>query len=130
LPNIPDYAMMSDGLVFVKSSPNEKFLMISDESTQAAAYELSPPKDIPLSPETGSSEKPFSESLLVHNVSWFCQFRWLVIVILLTYGVAGQFGRLIEPFGIRPPGVCPFVTAAVLVVSNITFLYLAQSRTW
>ena len=126
----PDYAIISSDLVLVrKSIPKEKLLMITDENTQAAAYELSPAREISLSTETEGSEKPFSESLLLHNVSWFCQFRWLVIVILLTYGIAGQFDRLIEPFGIRPPGLWPFVVAAVLAVSNFAFLYLARTRT-
>ncbi|MBN2593916.1 MAG: hypothetical protein JXA81_10445 [Sedimentisphaerales bacterium] len=111
--------------------------MISDETNQAAAYELLLPEhnmaslseEIPASPEVIDSERPFSESLLVHNVSWFCQFRWLVIAILLSYGVVGLFPQLIEPFGIRRPGVWPFTTAGILVLSNLAFLYLAKTRT-
>jgi len=102
--------------------------MISDETNQAAAYELSPSQEIPASLEVISTERPFSESLLVHNVSWFCQFRWLVIAILLCYGVVGLFPQLIEPFGIRRPGVWPFTTAGILVLSNLAFLYLAKTR--
>ena len=111
--------------------------MISDETNQAASYELLLPEHnmaslsggIPASPEVIDSERPFSESLLVHNVSWFCQFRWLVIAILLSYGVVGLFPQLIEPFGIRRPGVWPFTTAGILVLSNLAFLYLARTRT-
>ena len=103
--------------------------MISDESIQATAYELLLPQEIPANPEAKGSERPFLESLLVHNVSWFCQFRWLVIAILFSYGVVGLFPRLIDPFGIRAPGVWPFTTAAVLVISNLAFLYLARTRT-
>jgi signal transduction histidine kinase len=113
------------------------FVMNSNKTHQTAAYELSPsqqPKasiseDIPVSAELKGGESPISESLLVHNVSWFCQFRWLVIVILLFYGVVGLFGQLIEPFGIRRPGAWPFTTAAILVLSNLAFLYLARTRT-
>lgn len=104
--------------------------MMPDQNTQAAAYELSPPGEMPLSKEIDTSEKHLSESLLVHNVSWFCQFRWLVIIILLTYGLTGRFNQLIEPFGIRPPSVWPFGIAAVLIVSNFAFLYLARMRTF
>ena len=114
--------------------------MMPDKDVQPAAYELSPspeigPRDTGIGPyltnasQFESSEKPFSESLFVHNVSWFCQFRWLVIAVLLTYGVAGHFTRFIESFGIRPPGLWPFITAGVLGLSNITFLYLARTRT-
>jgi len=111
--------------------------MISGETNQVAVYELSPsqrsmmslPGDIPASTELKGSESSFSESLLVHNVSWFCQFRWLVIVILLCYGFVGLFGHSIEQFGIRRPGVWPFTTAAILALSNLAFLYLARTRT-
>jgi signal transduction histidine kinase len=111
--------------------------MISDESIQAAAYELSLPQhhkaflsgEIPVNPEAKGFERPFSESLLMHNVSWFCQFRWLVIATLGFYGIVGLFPRLIDLVGMRPPGVWPFITSAVLVLSNLTFLYLARTRT-
>jgi len=79
--------------------------------------------------EDDASERPLSESLLVHNVSWFCQFRWLVIAVLAFYGVVGLFPGLIEYFGMRRPGVWPFVTSAILVAGNLTFLYLARTRT-
>ncbi|MHC4204961.1 MAG: sensor histidine kinase [Planctomycetota bacterium] len=103
--------------------------MVSEETKQAAAYELSLPHEVPAGPEVKGFERPFSESLLLHNVSWFCQFRWLVIAVILSYGVVGLFPRLIEPFGIRRPGLWPFVTAAILVLSNLAFLYLARTRT-
>jgi two-component system phosphate regulon sensor histidine kinase PhoR len=113
----------------IYKSGKEKFLMIPDKNIQAAAYELSPPLELPAGTEAKGFERPFSESLFVHNVSWFCQFRWLVIAVLLLFGVAGHFTRFVESFGIRPPGLWPFVTAAVLIVSNIAFLYLAKTRT-
>jgi len=103
--------------------------MNSDETNQPATYELLSSKNMPADPEIKGSERPFSESLLLHNVSWFCQFRWLVIAIFLSYGVIGLFPRLIEPFGLRRPGLWPFTTAAILVLSNLTFLYLARTRT-
>jgi signal transduction histidine kinase len=103
--------------------------MISDKTNQPVAFELSLPEEISVSSDIKSTVRPFSESLLVHNVSWFCQFRWLVIAILLGYGIIGLFPHLIEPFGIRRPGFWPFTTAAILVLSNLTFLYLAGTRT-
>lgn len=103
--------------------------MISDKTNQPAAFELSLPEKISVSSDIKSTERPFSESLLVHNVTWFCQFRWLVIAILLCYGIVGLFPHLIEPFGIRRPGFWPFTTAVILVLSNLAFLYLARTRT-
>ena len=103
--------------------------MTADKNISPASYELSPVRELTIKTEAKGSERPFSESLLVHNVSWFCQFRWLVIVTLAGYGIVGLFGGIIDYFGMRPPGVWPFVTSAVLVLSNLAFLYLARTRT-
>jgi len=105
------------------------FLMTADKDIRPATYELLPVRELSNKADTKGTERPFSESLLVHNVSWFCQFRWLVIAILLFYGVVGLFPRFIGCFGMRPPGVWPFITATVLVISNLAFLYSARTRT-
>jgi len=102
--------------------------MTSDKNIRPASYELPEGKELSIKPEAKSFEKSLSESLLVHNVSWFCQFRWLVIATVLFYGVVGLFPRFIGSFGMRPPGVWPFITAAVLVLSNLAFLYSARTR--
>ena len=102
--------------------------MISDKTNQPNAFELSLPEEIPAILDIKDTERPFSGSLLVHNVWWFCQFRWLVITVLLCYGIIGLFPQLIEPFGIRRPGFWPFTTAAILVLSNLAFLYQMRMR--
>ena len=103
--------------------------MTSDKNIRPATYELLPVRELSIKPDAKGSERPLSESLLVHNVSWFCQFRWLVIATLGFYGIVGLFPGLIGSVGMRPPGVWPFITSAVLVLSNLTFLYLARTRT-
>jgi len=103
--------------------------MSADKNIRPATYELSEGRELSIKPEAKGPERPFLESLLVHNVSWFCQFRWLVIAILLFYGVLGLFPRFIGSYGLRPPGVWPFTAAAVLVLSNLAFLYSARTRT-
>jgi signal transduction histidine kinase len=103
--------------------------MTSDKNIRPATYELLGVRELSIKPDTKGSERPFSESLLVHNASWFCQFRWLVIAILACYGIVGLFPRLICSFGMRPPGVWPFITSAILVLSNLAFLYWARTRT-
>ena len=103
--------------------------MIEDKNIRPASYELLPVRELSIKPDAKGSERTFSESLLVHNVSWFCQFRWLVIAVLLSYGVAGQFPRFLSSFGMRAPGAWPFITGAVLVLSNLAFLYSARTRT-
>jgi two-component system phosphate regulon sensor histidine kinase PhoR len=103
--------------------------MVSEQSSNVATYELPLPQKQPADIETKSAERPLPESLLVQNVSWFCRFRWLVIAILLAYGALGLFPGLTDYFGVRPPRLWPFVTAMVLTVSNVVFLYLARSKT-
>jgi len=103
--------------------------MTADKNIRPATYELLPVRELSIKPDTKGSERPFSESLLVHNSSWFCQFRWLVIATLAFYGIVGLFPRLIGSFGMRPPGTWPFITAGVLVLSNLAFLYSARTRT-
>jgi signal transduction histidine kinase len=103
--------------------------MVSDESIQPAVYELPPPQELPADAEIKGSERPLPESLLVQNTLWFCWFRWLVIATLVSYGILGLFPGVISYFGIRSPGVWPFATAGILILSNIAFLYLARVKT-
>jgi signal transduction histidine kinase len=103
--------------------------MVSDESIQAAAYELPLLQEPSTSAEIKGSERPLPESLLVQNVLWFCRVRWLVVATLVSYGLLGLFPRSIDYFGIRPPGAWPFVTAAVLTLSNLAFLFFVRSKT-
>jgi signal transduction histidine kinase len=103
--------------------------MVSDESIQAATYELPLAQEPPADADAKASERPLPEALLAQNVSWFCQLRWLVIAILVCYGILGFFPGLTSYFGLRAPGVWPFVTAAVLTVSNLVFLLFARAGT-
>lgn len=104
--------------------------MVSDESIHTACYELPLPQELPVYTEIKGSEKPLPESLFVQNVLWFCRLRWLVIAILVLYGILGLFHGVIDYFGMRSPGVWPFATAGILILSNIAFLYFARSKTF
>jgi signal transduction histidine kinase len=103
--------------------------MASDESIRAAVYELPLPQEPSTSAEIKGSGRPLPEPLLVQNVLWFCRVRWLVVATLVSYGILGLFPRSIDYFGIRPPGAWPFVTAAVLTLSNLAFLFFVRSKT-
>ncbi len=103
--------------------------MVQDESIQAATYELPIAQELPADAGARASECPLPQDLLAQNVSWFCQVRWLVIAILLGYGVLGLFPGLTSYLGLRPASVWPFVTGAILTVSNLVFLYFARART-
>ncbi|MBN2317070.1 MAG: HAMP domain-containing histidine kinase [Sedimentisphaerales bacterium] len=103
--------------------------MVSDENIQSTSYEL-PLDEEPLDDfEKNVSGTPLSESLLKRNVLWFCQFRWIVIGVLVSFGFLGLFPGLIDRLGMRPPGAWPFIIAAVLTATNLIFLSLARTET-
>jgi signal transduction histidine kinase len=104
--------------------------MVSDESIQTASYELPLPQELPVDAEIKGPEKPLPEPLLVQNVLWFCRLRWLAIAILVSFGILGLFPGVIDYFRIRSPGLWPFATAGILILSNITFLYFARAKTF
>jgi signal transduction histidine kinase len=104
--------------------------MVSDESIQTASYELPLPQELPVDAEIKGPEKPLPESLLVQNAIWFCRLRWLVIAILVSYGILGLFPGMTDYFGMRSPGVWPFATAGILILCNIAFLYFARTKTF
>jgi signal transduction histidine kinase len=103
--------------------------MASDQSIQAATYELPLSRELSGETKTGASQRPPPQELLLQNVSWFCQLRWLVIAILVFYGILGLFPGLTTYFGLRPAGLWPFVIAAALTASNLVFMYFARSKT-
>ncbi len=103
--------------------------MVSDKSVQAAVYEL----PLPLEPAAGAEikgvERPLPEFLLVQNILWFCRVRWLIIIALALYGILGLFPGSVAYLGIRSPGAWPFVTAAVLILNNLIFLFFVRAKT-
>lgn len=98
-------------------------------SAPVASYEL-PLTDLPGrgEPETGD-RATLPEAVLIRNVRWFCQLRWLVATFMVAFGLLSLFPGLFERFALRPHPVWPFVLAGVLVVSNLAFLAHAQSLT-
>ena len=104
-------------------------VMVSEGNIPLATYELPLAEEIPVDSEMKVSESPLPESLLMQNVQWFCQFRWIVIAILVSFGFLALIPGLIGRLGMRPPGAWPFVTAAVLTATNLIFLSLARAKT-
>jgi len=103
--------------------------MDSDENSQSTRYELPLDEERPDDSEKEVSGTPLPESLLKRNVLWFCQCRWIVIGVLVSFGFLGVFGGLVGRLGMRPPGSWPFITAAVLTATNLIFLSLARAKT-
>jgi signal transduction histidine kinase len=111
----------------IKQTEKRFFLMVSDQSVQPAVYELPLPPEISTSAEIKGVKRLLPESLLIQNVLWFCRVRWLIIIALAFYGILGLFPRSIGYLGIRPPGAWPFVTAGILALSNLTFLFFVRA---
>lgn len=103
--------------------------MVSNENSQWATFELPLAEEPPVDSEAKGSESPLPESLLMQNVQWFCQFRWIVIIILISFGMLGLFPGVMSRLGMRPPGAWPFITAAALTATNLAFLFCARTKT-
>lgn len=67
------------------------------------------------------------ESILWRSTHWFCRLRWIVIGILLFYGLAGYLPAELYVPGLQRPGSWPFIMAALLVICNVFFLIHARS---
>ena len=102
--------------------------MDSDQNIQTATFELPLAEEHLDESEKKVSGHPLPESLLKQNVQWFCQFRWIVIAILVSFGFLGLHPGLISRLGMRPPGSWPFVTAAALTATNLIFLLCARAK--
>jgi len=57
---------------------------------------------------------------------WYCRLRWLVVSILVVYGLLGQVGPWVQKVGWRHPGIWPFLAAGALIAANIGFLWNAR----
>jgi signal transduction histidine kinase len=61
------------------------------------------------------------KAMLLGHARWFCRLRWVVIAVLLLFGLVGRSQDAMAWLYLRLPGLWPLVTAAVLTVSNVFF---------
>ena len=97
-------------------------MMVADEAAPVAEYELPLAEEPGAEAKTAESRQPFPASLLVTNAVWYCRLRWAIILILAAFGFLGRLGEWMEHLALRPPGGWPFVTAGILVLTNVGFL--------
>ncbi len=81
----------------------------------------------PSGPSDHPGQAALDASLLAENALWFCYLRWVVIAVLTVFGLLGILPGFFASMGLRKPGVWPFVTAGVLVLTNVA--YLASIKT-
>lgn len=104
--------------------------MAKDAPERKGVYELPPPTtELPELQAADQSAEPLPASLLVRNVLWFCQLRWLVAAIFTAFGLLGLFPSIFSPLGLRLRPMWPFVVAGVLVLCNLGFLAHARLLT-
>jgi signal transduction histidine kinase len=61
------------------------------------------------------------KSMLLGHARWFCRLRWVVIAVLVLFGLVGRSPEAMAWLHLRLPGLWPLVTAAALTVSNVLF---------
>ncbi len=66
--------------------------------------------------------------VLRRNAVWFCRLRWAVVAILTAAGILAVFPEPLSRWGLRLSPEWPLVTAAVLVVFNLSYLMLLPRR--
>jgi len=102
--------------------------MSLDENVQQGAYELPLLQALPADAPAEGPQGPLSEPLLIENALWFCRFRWVVIALLVSYGIFGRLPGFTDYLGIRSPGTWPFLTALILILTNLAFLLLNRDK--
>ncbi len=85
-----------------------------------AAAAPAPPLPEP-SGDEGGGGRSLPEPMLLGNLVWFCWLRWVVVAILLVFGLASLCPGMLGPLGLRSPILWPFAIAALLGAVNIVF---------
>ncbi len=100
----------------------------SDPVPPPASYELpiSPKASVAPDAMSGHGARSLSELILARNVLWFCRCRWIIIAVLLAFGILGQFDGIIRHIGLHSPGLWPFVLSGILVLCNVVYLVHAR----
>ena len=100
--------------------------MAQDMPERNGVFELPPPTMESAEPQAAERAMSLPTPMLVENVFWFCQLRWIVVASLAAFGGLGFFPSIIEPMGLRSGLRWPFVVAAILAACNLGFLAHAR----
>lgn len=97
--------------------------------TQSATYRL------PLPPHTEKEhdvdptlfDDAFLGGLVLRNVRWYCDFRWLVILVFATYGALSFVPGMYASLGLQEQAWWTFHAALTLTLLNIVYLVHARA---
>ncbi len=83
----------------------------------AAPAPAPPPQE---QPGEGAA-RSLPEPMLLGNLVWFCWLRWIVVCMLVVFGLASLCPGLVGPLGLRSVILWPFAIAGVLGLVNLVF---------
>jgi len=98
------------------------------ESSELAIYELPLPQADQPGVKTPSTAHRVSlpRPILIKNVLWFCQLRWLAIGMLGAFGMLGLVGEVFPDIGLHDRREWALLVAGVLLLANIALLLHAR----
>ena len=99
--------------------------MAADNIAEAARFKLPFHAESELPPKAppGQSDGVLPEHMLIRNLVWFCQLRWVVVAVLAGFGFLSLFPRVFQGSSLQPQTNWPFLTAVVLAGSNLVYLW-------
>ncbi len=59
--------------------------------------------------------------LLLEHIDWYCRFRWIIIAVLLLFGLSSFIDHLFIFMHMRPDLYWPFGIAGMGIIMNISF---------
>ncbi len=83
----------------------------------AAPAPAPPPQE---GPGQGAA-RSLPEPMLLSNLVWFCWLRWVVVTILVAFGLLSLCPGMVVPLGLRSVILWPFAIAALLGAVNLVF---------
>jgi signal transduction histidine kinase len=101
---------------------------LSREHPSPAVFQL--PRQAPAAERSFDADREkvhLDVPLLRQNVVWFCQLRWIVVLVLLIGAVAGSFPGLLEPLGLSIDSVWWLGAAGVLAAANLVYRWLTPA---
>ena len=90
---------------------------------------LIPDDVVPMRETAITTHFPFLSPMLIKYVLWFCHFRWIVAILFTLFGLLCFFPGIIQPLGLKSQTSWAFLTAGLLVLSNmIVSLHIMKMR--
>ena len=83
----------------------------------------------PIKTEIYKIQQDHKRSFFLKNAVWFCQVRWIVVLIFAIFGLCGLIPGLFDTLRLRGNVYWPFVIAGILLVANtIFFLHIKKLK--